>query len=655
MQRHSARRLAGLIGLMLGLLLAGTVPAQAWWNADWSYRMRIVVGAGGEEGGQPVPLGRTTILVRLHQGVFNFNNAREDGADIRFVSGDDRTALRFSIERYDSLVDQVGLLWVTIPDLTLRGEGTPIYMYWGNKNAPPAGSARDTFDTETVLALNFADDAGAPRDATGYGNNATAGARRDDGLIGFGHRFDGTATVRLPDTATLGWGAGGPVTWSFWLRPDASGSSGVLYQARGPAGGVTIGLEGGVPYAEIDNAGTITRIFGTTAIEGESWRHLGLVAAGGRALLYLDARLQGEVAANLPALGGAAAIGGAMPLAPIVPAAAPAPAPAAVVPPGTAPATTTAPAAPADPAAAPVPAAAPPTPGFVGVIDVFRIAKAERSPAFLEVAVRGEGPRSDLLRFDVPEEGSIFGSGHFGIIARNLTHDAWAVIAICGLMMPVTWFIFARKSFYLSGSVKANRIFRRAFRDALISAGTRGIAGVEGLSDAAAHRRHRRSPLYRFWRTTLEEMDIRGGIHRAGKLSANSLAAIRAAIDREITQEGQRLNSGIVMLTIAISGGPFIGLLGTVMGVMITFAAVAAAGDVNVNAIAPGVAAALAATVAGLAVAIPALFGYNYLLTRIRDVNADMRVFADELVTLVGEGGIEAPPIGAPTMLKAAE
>jgi len=61
----------------------------------------------------------------------------------------------------------------------------------------------------------------------------------------------------------------------------------------------------------------------------------------------------------------------------------------------------------------------------------------------------------------------------------------------------------------------------------------------------------------------------------------------------------------MVMLTIAISGGPFLGLLGTVIGVMITFAAIAAAGDVNVNAIAPGIAAALAATVAGLAVAIP--------------------------------------------------
>ena len=76
----------------------------------------------------------------------------------------------------------------------------------------------------------------------------------------------------------------------------------------------------------------------------------------------------------------------------------------------------------------------------------------------------------------------------------------------------------------------------------------------------------------------------------------------------------------MVILTIAISGGPFLGLLGTVVGVMITFAAIAASGDVNVNAIAPGIAAARVATVAGLFVAIPALFGYNYLISRIKGV-----------------------------------
>jgi biopolymer transport protein ExbB len=100
---------------------------------------------------------------------------------------------------------------------------------------------------------------------------------------------------------------------------------------------------------------------------------------------------------------------------------------------------------------------------------------------------------------------------------------------------------------------------------------------------------------------------------------------------------GQGLGAQMVWLTISISGGPFLGLLGTVVGVMITFAAIAAAGEVNVNAIAPGTAAALVATVAGLAVAIPCLFGYNYLNTRIKEITTDMRVFVDEFVTRIAE------------------
>ena len=99
----------------------------------------------------------------------------------------------------------------------------------------------------------------------------------------------------------------------------------------------------------------------------------------------------------------------------------------------------------------------------------------------------------------------------------------------------------------------------------------------------------------------------------------------------------------MVLLTIAISGGPFLGLLGTVVGVMITFAAIAAAGDVNVNAIAPGIAAALVATVAGLAVAIPSLFGYNYLLSRVKDATSDMHVFIDEFVAKMAEFYPEPP------------
>src|SRR4029450_7263212 len=127
------------------------------------------------------------------------------------------------------------------------------------------------------------------------------------------------------------------------------------------------------------------------------------------------------------------------------------------------------------------------------------------------------------------------------------------------------------------------------------------------------------------------------GADRARILSAQSIEAIRATMDASLVRMSQRLGSQMVLLTISISGGPFLGLLGTVVGVMITFAAIAATGDVNINAIAPGTAAALVATVAGLGVAIPGLFGYNYLNTGVKEITADMRVFVDEFVTRIAE------------------
>jgi biopolymer transport protein ExbB len=151
----------------------------------------------------------------------------------------------------------------------------------------------------------------------------------------------------------------------------------------------------------------------------------------------------------------------------------------------------------------------------------------------------------------------------------------------------------------------------------------------------------RGSPMFRIYQVAQRELDERlrlGRIGPDGALIPQSLAAIRAAMDAAFVMESQRLSRLMVLLTIAIAGGPFIGLLGTVIGVMITFAAIAAAGDVNVNAIAPGISAALLATVAGLAVAIPALFGYNYFTTRIREISTEMQIFLEDLVARIAEG-----------------
>jgi biopolymer transport protein ExbB/TolQ len=83
----------------------------------------------------------------------------------------------------------------------------------------------------------------------------------------------------------------------------------------------------------------------------------------------------------------------------------------------------------------------------------------------------------------------------------------------------------------------------------------------------------------------------------------------------------------MIVLSTAVAGGPFIGLLGTVWGVMETFAGIAKAGQASLTAMAPGVAGALIATVVGLLVAIPAMFGYNFMVTTIRHITQELDGF----------------------------
>jgi len=82
-----------------------------------------------------------------------------------------------------------------------------------------------------------------------------------------------------------------------------------------------------------------------------------------------------------------------------------------------------------------------------------------------------------------------------------------------------------------------------------------------------------------------------------------------------------------------VSGAPFLGLLGTVWGVMDTFTGVAEAGSASLAAMAPGVSGALITTVTALCVAIPAMFGYNFLVTSIRAMAVEMDNFAAELAS----------------------
>jgi biopolymer transport protein ExbB/TolQ len=117
------------------------------------------------------------------------------------------------------------------------------------------------------------------------------------------------------------------------------------------------------------------------------------------------------------------------------------------------------------------------------------------------------------------------------------------------------------------------------------------------------------------------------------KISLASFESVRVALERAASTEALSLEKGMIILSTAVAGGPFIGLFGTVWGVMETFSGIGIANAASLNAMAPGVAAALLATVAGLSVAIPAMFAYNYMVTTIRGITQELDGFANEYAT----------------------
>ncbi len=119
------------------------------------------------------------------------------------------------------------------------------------------------------------------------------------------------------------------------------------------------------------------------------------------------------------------------------------------------------------------------------------------------------------------------------------------------------------------------------------------------------------------------------------KITDAQLNAIEAVLESEVSTQIFRLETRIGFLATMVSLSPFLGLFGTVWGVMMAFCGIAAAGKSDFAALAPGVAGALLTTVAGLVVAIPSLIGYNFLTNSIRKFTSELDNFIGEFMVKV--------------------
>ena len=571
--------------VVLGLALIASLCAplsHASWNADWKQRVKIGLNTTAE--GLPIAAGvdSAPVLVRLHTGNFQFVEAKPDGSDLRFVAGDDKTPLKFHIEKFDGL-NELALVWVQVPKLLPGSKTDSIWLYYGNPNAPAAGDTKGTYDATQALVYHFSDREASPQDSTANANHAARSSARvnNAGLIGAGLTFDATSELALPASPSLKSSTTG-MTLSMWIKPLDTADAPIYAQTEG-AGPLKLSIRGGTLLVQSGALVATT----TAPVTAGVWQHVAVVAKDGLAI-YVNGQEAARVAGSVPDLDGAAIVGK----------------------------------------------------GFKGDIDELQVSTVARSADWIKTAAQSQGADQKLVTYGAAEgEGgdSEGGTSTLKILLGAVTLDGWIVIGILMVMFVVSTYVMITKAMFVNTALSDNERFKAQFEKMLTNMAATGAEADE----KAASKKFRASALYRLYAAGAHEVRNRFDAYlklgREAQLTDPSINAIRATVDARLVREMQTLNSKMVLLTICIAGGPFLGLLGTVVGVMITFAAIAAAGDVNVNAIAPGIAAALVATVAGLAVAIPALFGYNYLTSKIGELSSDMEVFIDEFVTRIAE------------------
>jgi biopolymer transport protein ExbB len=595
---------ASLRILALLVLAAGSLNARTWWNEAWSTREKITVDTTDNGVAVSDPVGTTTVVVRLHDGNFDFSNSKEDGSDLRFVDSDDKTLLASQVEKFDTVMNE-GFVWVKIPDLK-PGASRDIYLYSGRneKKKPAKGEKTDlpktAYDGDTVTVYHFNEHGTPPGDSSGNGVRAeNPGIPIDGSMIGGGIKLDGKKPISVPANPNSAVLEAAPFTWMTFVKPTSMVPNVAIYSRKDGANGLRIGLDNGVPFMEISSSAGTQRGAGAAPLAAGAWKHLSLVSDGKRTTLYIDGVAVANLPVALPALNSPAFIGGD----------------------------------------------GDGKPGFAGELDEMEISKTARTPGFIKVSALGQGQQNaKLLVMGKPEAAKVSfldSLGLFGYLIKSVTVDAWVVIGILGIMSAISWIVMIAKNKYISSLAKGSKEFLNQWHHLsgdLTSIDTDDEEKIKTLGGRAEVQHIKfihSTPIYRVYEVGCQE--IRARVNKGGGISHRAVESIESSMGAQVTRENARLQSMMVLLTICIAGGPYVGLLGTIIGVMITFGEIAMLGEVDINAIAPGIAAALLATVCGLVVAIPALFGYNYLSVQVKDITTDMHIFCEEFLTKMAE------------------
>lgn len=209
------------------------------------------------------------------------------------------------------------------------------------------------------------------------------------------------------------------------------------------------------------------------------------------------------------------------------------------------------------------------------------------------------------------------------------------ILLLLGAMSVITWSIIYKKFFLLRRARRESTIFLETFWK------SRTLPDVyvnsKNLRDASV------AQVFRAGYGELQKFGKRGSGSEGHNLQAACMENVGRALGKAINHEVHRLNKALSFLATTANTAPFIGLFGTVWGIMAAFRGIGLRGSANLATVAPGISEALIATAAGLAVAIPAVVAFNYYLNLIRKLESEMQAFANDLSNLIEREYVYGP------------
>lgn len=209
---------------------------------------------------------------------------------------------------------------------------------------------------------------------------------------------------------------------------------------------------------------------------------------------------------------------------------------------------------------------------------------------------------------------------------------AWAIFSILAVMSIGSWAIMITKALQLRRAGLQTDRFLEVFRRSKRFSEVNQIAG--SLRD---------TPMTGLFQAGYAEVDAQvkaaqeravGDLEGTSTFRVKSLESVERSLRRAIGVELAVLAKGQPFLATTAAASPFIGLFGTVWGIMVAFQDIGASGSTSITAVAPGIAEALVNTAGGLGAAIPALVGFNYFSARLRGMRHQMEDFVLELMNL---------------------